>query len=739
MDKIVFYGTRGTSSLSSKKYMEFGGATTCIMLNLGSSHIMVDCGSGIANAIEDLKSLSELHLFVSHSHIDHIGGVPTLLSAFEGKTLHIYGKTFNGISIKESIGRLMNQSLWPVRAETYKNVVFNEIDNEITIDGVKISNMDSNHQGGCSLFRFDYEDDSIVTCFDFCHLGGYEEKLLNFAKGAKTLIYDGTFTEAEFEIKMGWGHSTPEEGARIGKKLNCEKVYITHHGSYDDIELNKWEEKVRKIYPNVTFARSGQKEDDLKKMVDLGTMLSSEKDNDVLLTKIVTAMMELTNADGGTLYLLENNKLEFKVLINKSRNAKLVRKDTPLGINAVDINGKNLCATSAREKKIINIPNCYEEKKYDFSGTFEYDKTSGYHTQSVLALPMIDALDDVVGVIQLINAENKEGKIVPFKKQDEDMLLAISNQASMAIVNSIYSQQINDLLYGFVKVMSVGIDERTPYNANHTRNMVSFAERFLDFENKQDGKYKVDPMKKREILMGIWLHDIGKILTPIDIMNKDSRLGDLINVVNNRFERRALLLQLFLAKGEITKEEYDKLEAERIEQLDFITEINKAGFLANDLKEKLDILATKTYKELDGTLTPVITNEEHHQLSIVKGTLTMEERSIMEGHVTMTQKLLSQLNFPKYYDNIPAYAGNHHEFLNGSGYPNHLDETDLPWPCRLITVCDIYEALTAKDRPYKKPMPVEKAFSILYEMADHKQLDLDIVQEFEKSKAWENE
>ncbi len=736
MENIVFYGTRGSSSLTSEKYIEFGGATTCVMLSLGETNIMVDCGSGISNAVEDLKDIDELHLFVSHSHIDHIGGIPTLFSAFENKKLHVWGKSFGGVNIKESIGRIMNQSLWPVRADTYKNVEFHEINGDILLNGITIKNMDSNHPGGCSVFRFDYNDKSIVTCFDFCHLNGYKEKLLEFAKGAKTLIYDGCLSENDIEVKKNWGHSTPEKGAEIGKELGCEEVIITHFGVFDDDELTEWEEKIKKDYPFVSFARSGQRKDELKKMVDLGTLLSTEKDNDKLLTKIVDAMMDITGADGGTLYLLEGKSLEFKVLITKSKNAKLIRKDEPLNIPAVDINGKNVCAASAREKKLINIPDCYSETNYDFSGTFKYDSTNNYHTESVLVIPMIDEYDDVVGVLQLINATNSAGKIVPFRKQDEDILMAISNQASMAIVNSSYSQKINDLLYGFVKVMSVGIDERTPYNANHTRNMVKFADKFFDFQENCDGKYKVDSKSRREILMSIWLHDIGKILTPIDIMNKDTRLGELIKNIENRFERRKLLNMLFLANGTITKGEYESLEVKLSEQLELILQINKAGFLSDDLKEKLDLLSKETYTEVDGTNQPVITSEEYYQLSIVKGTLNAEERIIMQGHVSLTQKFLSQLNFPKYYDNIPSYAGNHHEFLNGTGYPNHLTEKDLPWPCRLITVCDIFEALIAKDRPYKKPMPIEKAFFILYDMADKGQLDIDIIKEFEKSNAW---
>jgi len=738
LEKIVFYGTRGSSSLTSRKYIEFGGATTCVMLNLGDKHFMIDCGSGINNALEDLKNIDELYLFISHSHIDHISGIATLLSSFQDKKLHIYGKTFD-VSVEESINRIMSQSLWPVRTNVYKNVDFHEVTGDIRIDDTVIKNMDSNHPGGCSLWRFEHSMDIIVTAFDFSHLDGYDEKLVDFAKGANVLIYDGNMTEEELRKKPNWGHSTPEDGCRIGEKIGCNDLYITHFGIFDDTYLTHWEERLQKDYPFVSFARTGLRQDELKKMIDIGTLLSIEKDNDQLLTKIVEASMDITGADGGTLYLLENNKLEFKVLINRSKKTHLIRKDAPLDLPSVSIDGKNACATSAREKKIINIHDCYAETEYDLSGILKYDSINNYHTKSVLVIPLEDEYNDVVGILQLINATNSSGKVISFKNQDEDVLKAIANQASMAISNSSYSQKINELLYGFVKVMSVGIDERTPYNANHTRNMVRFADNFFNYQEISNGKYKVDPKKRREVLISIWLHDIGKILTPIDIMNKDTRLGSLNQTLENRFERRELLLKLFLASGKISKDEYELMEKERCEQFEFINQINRVGFLTDELKAKLDEVYNKTYIEEDGSVCQVLSNDEHYQLSIVKGTLNKEERSVMEGHVSMTQKFLSQLNFPKYYDNIPVYAGNHHEFLNGSGYPNHLTEKDLPWPCRLITVCDIFEALIAKDRPYKKPMPIEKAFTILYEMADHGQLDSDIIKEFELSKAWEQE
>lgn len=739
MANITFYGTRGSFPLSGEKYIEYGGATTCVLMRFNSATIMVDSGSGAIIASEELKDVSELHLFISHFHSDHISGLVALIPAFINKKLHIYSKSFNGLTTKENIERFMSDPLWPVPVSRFDNVIFHELEDETIINDVKITYMDSNHPGGSTIFRLKDKDSDIVTAFDFSHTDGYDEKLLKFAYGCKTLIYDGYMTQEEQAKNPTWGHSTPEMGALIGKKLGVENLYITHFGYKDDDTLSKWENSLGVKYPFLKFAKSGMRKNDLLKMVEIGTLLTQEKDHDKLLRQIVEATMDITSADGGTLYLLKNNQLEFKVLITKSKGLVEIQKENELSLPPVDINAKNICAASARDKKVINVENCYLNDEYDFSGVKKYDELNNYQTKSVLVIPMTNSSDEVIGVLQLINAMDGLGKIIPFVKQDERIIRAIANEAAVSLENVAYSNQIFNLLYGFVKVMSVGIDERTPYNAHHTKNMVNFAEKFFDYEELHDGPYKVSKEKRHEILMSIWLHDVGKILTPLDIMNKDSRLGeDLVKVVENRFDRRDLLLQLSHAKRELSDEEYNTLETNRLYEYDLIfNKINRVGFLNDDLKNELDKLKDSTYKELDGSITKVITEDEYIELSTIKGTLSKEERGIMENHVSLTQKLLAPLDFPKNYENIPLYAGSHHEFLNGSGYPNHLTDKDLPWPCRLITVFDIFEALTAHDRPYKKQIPVDKSLAILRDMAKEGKLDNDVIDEFEKVKVWE--
>ncbi len=736
MAEIKFYGTRGSYSLTSEKYMEFGGATSCIVIRFDKTTIMVDCGSGVINALEDLNNVEELHLFITHSHIDHIDGMVSLLPAFKEKKIHIYSKTYGDVTVEDSLNRITSQSLWPIKADAYKNVTFHNIDKEFELNGIAVSTMDSNHTDGCTLFRFKYNNDDITTAFDFCHLNGYDSRLIEFSKGTKILIYDGCLTEEELSRRPDWGHSTPEAGAIIGEALGVERLYITHHGIHDDDTLSEWEKRLQTRYPFLVFARSGRHKSELLKMIDIGSLLNLEKNNDNLLFKIVEATMDIANADGGTIYLLKDDRLEFKVLINRSMNTRLIRKEEELAIPPVMLSGKNICAESARNKKLLSIPDCYNENRYDLSGVKKYDELNKYHTQSVIAVPLIDDNEDLIGVLQLINAKDNSGKVVPFSKQDEEIILSIANQAALSIVKTSYSEKIDDLLYGFVKVMSLGIDERTPYNASHTKNMVAYAERFFNYEDEVNGAYKVDKNKRREILMSIWLHDIGKLLIPLDIMNKDSRLGSLLNDVEARFDRRDLLLRLELSQNLISQKEYEDKQEERLQQLNLIRLSNLVGFLGDDTRNRLDELSKMIYRELDGRYLPVITKEEYYQLATNRGTLTKEERAVMESHVVMTQRLLSQLEFPKNYENIFIYAGNHHEFLNGTGYPNHLQAKDLPWPCRFITILDIFEAITAKDRPYKKPETPEKAFIILEDMANAGKLDSNIIEEYKK--AWMN-
>ena len=716
--------------------MEYGGATSCILLSYKNTVIMVDCGSGAADAIKDLDDVKELHLFITHPHLDHINGFPSLATAFSDRLLHIYGKDRQE-TLKETLRKLMSEPLWPV---TFcdENIIFHGLDDRIEIDDVVISNMESNHPGGCSLFRFDSEDYSLATAFDFNHGDGYDEKLAEFAKDCDALIYDGMFSDEEYEQKPKWGHSTPGMGALIGLKGNIRKVFISHYGMRTDDELSAQEEQIRKQFPFISYARCGMHKSKFKKVLEISSSLSSERDTNKLLNAIIRAAMDITGADAGTLYLLEDDFLKFRIMITKSKNFYRGLNGEDIDLPPVKLSIKNVCAASVIERRTISIPDVYHCDDYDFSGPRNYDRINQYKTTSAMVVPMTNDYGEIIGVIQLINATDESGDVTAFSNEDVAIVEALSSQTAVTLTNAGHAAQINELLFGFVRVISTGIDQITPYNANHTKNIVKYANSFFDYQKRIAGPYDVDKIKRREILISIWLHDIGKLITPVEVMNKNTRLGERgLEKLETRFERISLLLKLDLAYGKISEEEYDSRIEKLQEYLSFIRELNESDFLPDEDEARVKQIAECTYEETDGTAHSYLDEDEIDHLLIKKGTLTYSERQIMEGHVVMTSKMLSELKFPRGYEHVPFYAGSHHEYLNGKGYPHHLTAEELPWQVRFITIVDVFEALTAKDRPYKKPMPVEKALSILDEMADEGQIDRDILNSFKESKAWE--
>ena len=736
MLNLKFYGTRGSNPLSGEEYIQYGEATTCIGIHNESTYLMVDCGSGASNALNDLKDVDTLHLFISHLHLDHISAFPVLVSAFCNKVIHVYGKTREGISIEEGLRKLMSNPLWPITFDE-NNIIFHEIGDDFNIDGINVKTMDSNHPGGCTLYRFEDKDNSVVCAFDFNHGNGYSDKLIEFIDKADILIYDGMYTEDEYKIKSDWGHSTANEGIRISKLCGIKELYITHFGAYSDDYLSSLEESLRKEFPSLRFARAGRHKDKFKKVLEIGASLTSSKDANAVLENIMRGAMDISGADGGTLYLLDNNELKFKIMITKSKNFYRGLNGEEVDMPPVKLSIKNVCAAAVLEKKTINVEDVYHNDDYDFSGPRKYDQLNKYRTKSVLVIPMVNDHGEIIGVLQLLNATDEMGKVVSFEKEDVEIIEALTSQAAIIVTNSNYAKQISELLFGFVKVISKGIDEITPYNANHTRNMVKYAEKFFDYQDTIDSPYKVNDDERKEILISIWLHDIGKLITPLEVMNKNTRLGNKLDEIKHRYEKIALLIELDEARSSISNKEYLNKIEELNKALEDIERLNNAGYLSEDDIKRINDIYHMSYKDNKNNEYKYLEDNEYKNMMIRKGTLSDEEREIMQRHVVMTSQMLEGLDFPRGFTNVPFYAGAHHEFLNGKGYPNHLVAKDLPWQARLITIIDIFEALTANDRPYKKPMPAEKAFTILDDMVKDGQLDNDLLEAFKKSKAWE--
>ncbi len=490
------------------------------------------------------------------------------------------------------------------------------------------------------------------------------------------------------------------------------------------------------IYGDVTMAKHGKYDDyEIDVVLNIGIALSKEKDRRKLLNMILNKSMEITNCDAGTLYLVNDNALHFQIMKTISQNVDNGQDGSKINLPPVPIRKENVCGYTAIYKEPMNIADVYYDDTFDFSGPKNYDKMTGYRTQSMLSVPLVNQEDEVVGVIQLINSQDKDGNTIPFKKELENIIFALSAQTAIAVSNMKYIAEMKEQMWSFTEAMSEAIDNRTPYNANHVRKVAEYTERLADYMNELHKNGEEDEYfnenRKEKLVMAAYLHDIGKMIIPTKIMNKPSRLGDKVKELTDRLNIIKLRYKIDWLEGRVEEEFYQEKSSEidRINEL--IDKMDYAGFVEEQTMNEMKGYFDKIYEAREENIA-YFTEEEKECLSIQKGTLTDEERKIMQSHVEMTEKILEKVHFNSYYKGCDKWAVQHHEFLNGKGYPRHLTAKDLPIESRIIAVADICDALLSVDRPYKKPMPKEKAFAILKDMAAAGNIDGKLVDYMEK-------
>lgn len=477
-------------------------------------------------------------------------------------------------------------------------------------------------------------------------------------------------------------------------------------------------------------------QNEFRNIISIGIELTTEKDRNKLLERILEESMDVTNCDAGTLYVLEDNALKFKVMKTLSMGVSQGENGEEIELPPVPLKEENVCAYSAIHRKVINIKDVWCNDTFDFSGPKKYDAMTGYHTESMLVIPLANHEGEVIGVMQLINALDDEGQIIVFDEEYEFIILSLASQAAIAISNMRYTEELKEQLWSFTEALATAIDERTPYNATHTRKVADYCGRIVDELNKEfeAGTFdeSFDIQRKEQLVMGALLHDIGKMIVPLEVMNKATRLGAHLDDIEKRFELFGCYDKIRFLEGKITEEEYQERQSFLQETLAFVREADKKGFLPDEDYDKVMTLADKKWTASDETEVPLLSDEEIKCLQIRKGTLTDEERVIMENHVNMTEKILEKVHFNRYFKDCPIWAAQHHETLNGTGYPKQLTADDLACESRIIAVADIYDALTSQDRPYKEPMPKEKAFAVLESMVSEGKMDERIVKALEQ-------
>lgn len=495
-------------------------------------------------------------------------------------------------------------------------------------------------------------------------------------------------------------------------------------------------------------------------LVAIGQALSAEKNLEKLLEMIVDESRMFTNADAGTLYIKENNILKQKIIQNKSMGIRMGgTTTTPITSAPVELTESNVSGYVALKDVSVNIPDVYNSDLFDFTGPRKFDAAKNYRTKSMLAVPMKNHENDVIGVLQLINAiDPRTGEVVPFSPDYENLTHSLASQAAVAITNVQLIQNMENLFNSFVKVMATAIDEKSPVTAGHILKVriltIIMAKTINEQKVGHFANINFNEDQLNELRIAAWMHDIGKVATPVHIVEKGNKLEDIfdrIHYVSLRFlflakhiESEGLRKKIELQEKGVLAEEIQKLEndtekkiMEVMENMEFIKTCNEPGEFMDDEKiKKLECIARITYEE-NGEQKNLLSEDELLNLSIRKGSITEAEREIMKNHAAITLKMLEQIPFTKKLKNVTSFAGAHHECINGKGYPKGLKGDEIPFGGRLLAVTDIAEALTASDRPYKKGMPLEEVHRILGFMVKDGNLDPDLVDLFVKEGVYE--
>ncbi len=492
--------------------------------------------------------------------------------------------------------------------------------------------------------------------------------------------------------------------------------------------------------------------DHTRKLFELSIALLSEKNLYVLLEKIVTVARDFTGADAGSLYLKNNDKdrLEFKIVQTGSLNIYIGAHDSetdwrPIQLHLADgsENFRNVSAVAATTGEIILIDDCYNTSNYDFLGTREFDARNHYRTQSMIVIPLKDFDGEVIGVLQLINKINpKTRKLSIFGKFDRESSVALASQATAAIINTRLFQELERFLEKFIQSIGEAIDTKSPYTGNHVKKVGYLVKLILEAINEEhilfSGVfYTKDKMHLMEIAS--WLHDIGKIAVPDHIMDKATKLQllfDKIELIAERFEIIKRDLKIELLEHKISRDFYEFELSQLESDLHFLREINSGEDFMTPAKIERVLNISKIKYKLNDLEVSLLREDDIKNLSIVRGTLTEEERIIIMNHAKMTTKILKNIPFPKKFVEAKHIASNHHEKLNGKGYPQGLSDSKLNLDDRILAIADVFEALSSADRPYKKPKKLSEIFKILSFMVKDGELDGDIIRFIYKSKIY---
>jgi HD-GYP domain-containing protein (c-di-GMP phosphodiesterase class II) len=493
-----------------------------------------------------------------------------------------------------------------------------------------------------------------------------------------------------------------------------------------------------------------------------------------LLERILLAAKTITQADGGTLYLhTEDERLSFAIMRTDSLGIALGgTTGNPIPFYPVHLRNKEgepnyqmVAAYAALTGKTVNIADAYSEAGFDFSGTRNFDKKSGYRSKSFLTVPMKNHEGETIGVLQLINrVESGSKEIVTFSEADQRLAESLASQAAIAITNRQLIDQLERLFESFIHLINTAIDEKSPYTGGHCQRVpeltMMLAEAVNETKNGALADFSMSDQDRYELRIAGLLHDCGKITTPVHVVDKATKLEtifDRVNLIDARFEvlKRdeeiaALERKVALAGDPLLDEmarrernfDIDQRLRERLRQFDedreFLRHCNIGGeAMSPEAQERVRAIGRRNHwRDPSGNTANFLSDDEIENLSIARGTLTAAEREIINHHIVATIKMLEALPWPRHLKNVPEYAGGHHERMDGKGYPKGLTREQMSVQARVMGIADIFEALTARDRPYKRGKTLSESLAILGRFKEGNHIDPDLFDVFVRQKVY---
>lgn len=753
--------------------------------------ILIDAGS-VMQALGD-KSLAIEHVLLTHAHFDHIADLPFLIEThFEKRVLPL--KVYGLKATLEAVQtHLFNDVIWP-RFQTLAHpklgipmLEFVEIEHQRTFDieSYCFTPLEARHTIPACGFVIKKGAKGCLISGD-TYLNPELTERINQDAQIQSLIIETSFPSSQDPIAKASQHLTPHLLKAQLKGLNRSlPVYLYHlkpaYEAQIQQELQKSGLPVSKVLASgdaidpfsnqaeETAKEPGQSPTDDKKqlqsLLHIAQALSAETQVDRLLETILEEAMDFSKADAGTLYRLseDKEKLLFTVVQNRSLNLKMGGTREPIHWESLPLhneagapNREMVAALCALNKAPINIPDAYSNTEFDFSGTRDFDQKTGYHSRSMLVIPLLDQDRHLLGVLQLINKRDDSGHTLAFNQQDQQNAMALASQAAISLTNSLLIQKMEALFEAFAEAITKAFDEKSSFTGVHIRQVAKLATliaRAIDEDDHVYADVNYSPEMHHTIKIAALVHDVGKIATPESILQKSTKLEtihDRIDSVRHRFEilkrdTRIEALENRLEKttqgADTSTPSIDELCRPRFQELDkhfaFLQSMNTGReFLEEQAADKIQQLANIHY-QLNGQNRPLLDTDEVMNLSIRRGTLNQAERETIMDHARISLDILKTLPFPEQYERIVDIAANHHEKLDGSGYPRGLTAQQLTLEDHILILADLYEALTSPDRPYKKPLSLKQVTNILSAMANNGEIDKTLLRFFFESGAYQ--